>query len=105
MPTEAARAVRSRPSNCGTWSPRGMHWRSEFEVTPAYPSTKTSTWRSSADLDVALGHEHQALELCDQEAVLVEHTCVNQDGPAVGLGARGLLLQHLGLRVQRVSVK
>src|SRR6187397_2010068 len=75
----------------------------------------TRSWSSSDGLlDLALGgnraglapgHEHDALELGHQHAVLVEHAGVDADRAAVGLRARPLDLEHLGLAEQRVAVE
>ena len=53
----------------------------------------------------AARHQHEALELGHEHAVLVEHARVHLDGAAVGLGARLPLLEHLGLAEQRVAVE
>jgi hypothetical protein len=50
-------------------------------------------------------HEHQPLELGDEDAVLVEDPGVDADRAAVGLGLRLALLEHLGLAEQRVAVE
>jgi hypothetical protein len=54
---------------------------------------------------VAPGNEDEALELGHEQAVLVEHAGVDADRPAVGLGLRLALLEHLGLAEQGVAVE
>ena len=50
-------------------------------------------------------HQDQALELGDEDAVLVEHPGVDLDDAAVGLRLRGLDVEHLGLAEQGVAVE
>ena len=51
------------------------------------------------------GHQHRALELGDQGAVLVVGAGVDLDHAAVGLRLRGAHLEHLGLDKERVAVE
>src|SRR3954453_14317180 len=74
-------------------------------------------WRTNprASLDVALGaiggpgvaprHQDEALELGDEEPVLVEDAGVHADRTAGRLGLRLALLEDLGLAEQRVPVE
>src|SRR4029077_10407318 len=58
----------------------------------------------AAAVDLA-GNEDDALELRDEDAVLVVRARVHLDGPAIGLRARLLRLEYLGLDEQRVAVE
>src|SRR5688572_29276968 len=54
---------------------------------------------------MAAGDEDEPLELGHEDAVLVEHARVHADRPAVALGCRLALLEHLRLAEQRVAVE
>ena len=54
---------------------------------------------------LAAGHEDEPLELGHEDAVLVVYAGVDPHRPAIGLGLRLALLEHLGLHEQRVPVE
>src|SRR6188472_2408243 len=93
-------------------------WRSPTRAWRGQPRnyvTESARKCGSRLLDVALGlrglagvpprHQHQALELGDEDAVLVEDAGVDLDHAAVGLRFRGLDLEHLGLAEEGVAVE
>src|SRR6266581_4934959 len=85
------------------------HHGSETEKTPLRGDAESVQHAcpagQTASVHVALGllaaarmlarDEHEALELGHEDPVLIEHARVHLHGPAVGLGSRLGLLQHL----------
>src|ERR1700751_3647150 len=101
-----------RSAGRSAWTPvRARRGRSRWAM-----SSCSSGYSELQLVDVALGgsvvasgalsrHEHDPLELGDENAVLVVGARVDLDGAAVGLGTGLLLFEHLGLDEQRVAVK
>ena len=52
-----------------------------------------------------LGHQHESLEVGDQNAVLVKDACLHLHQPSIRLRSRRPYLQNLGLGKERVTVE